>query len=244
MTDIVARQSGHLVRGLSLGPAEDFNSIDLTPVTAWSNLDEVPAEVVQQLRSQNLYPKDLLTSGTRAPVVVPAKGGGLSEEAGGWLVGSDCLVQFDAYRPHVDGQSAGAGWTVTGERRDFSPAALIRFASVPQDSGEEQASRQQSGSSVAMPLGLEMAELLPATARLKLLSVPSPTLADSYMLRLDRIPGLTYVQLLAMAANEHVCVAALARLEVHAHQSATPESVQSQLAREPWRLGILRGQFT
>lgn len=244
MTEIVRRPGGSLVRGIQVGPARDLASVTLAPIPPWGNIDTVPPEVMSAVKRQGLMPRDLFVGGSYEPIVVPGSGGGLVEEAGGWLVGSDALVQFDAYRPHRAGAPAGTGWTVTGVRHEFAEPTKPRHAMVAQDSAAAGgAGGSGGGTTVEMPLELDIASVLPATARLKLLSVAAPTLADSYMRQHDNIPGLSFVEVSAVAVNSTVCVAVLGRLEVQAHRSDTSETVRRRLAAEPWRLGIVRGLF-
>lgn len=246
MSELVRRTGGSLVRGIQIGPARDLASISLGPIPAWGTLDQVPPDVLAAVRRQGLMPKDLFISGTYRPIVVPGRNGGLVEEAGGWLVGSDALVQFDAHRPMPASVTSSAPWTVSGVRHEFSAPAAPRYATVPQDSVAS-ATGSGAGSSTSAVLemgpGLDIAAVLPATARLKLMSVTAPVLADSDLCSFDSIPGLSYVEVTAVAANSAVCVAVLGRLEVQAHRSDTAETIRRKLAQEPWRLGIMRAQF-
>lgn len=247
MSELARRPGGSLVRGIQIGPARDLASISLAPIPAWGTLDQVPRDVMAAVVRQGLMPRDLFISGTYRPVVVPGRNGGLVEEAGGWLVGSDALVQFDAHRPKSASPTSSAPWTVTGVRHPFGATAAPRYATVPQDSVASGTGTTAAGSDLAaleMGPGLDIAAVLPATARLKLMSVTGPVLADSDLCSVDSIPGLSYIEVSAVAANGTVCVAVLGRLEVQAHRSDTAESIRRKLAQEPWRLGIMRGQFT
>jgi hypothetical protein len=256
MNEIARRDPGALQRSPAGEPGVDPASYSWSTggeSGQWGWLEHMPAEVTASLRSQGLWPEDLFIGNPHGPEAGLARiSAGYRQEAGGWIVAPNGLIQFDAARdavriPGASGLHPAVNpvgpWRVTGTLTPFSDRARVATKVVPLEPMPTESSASTRKGRWIGPGALRYAETLPATARAKLLAVVSPTLADSHITRLHSIPGIYGFVVLAVAANSTELVAVQGRKYIEARGTESEASADARLASTGWELTILRGIF-